>query len=65
MIQLQNYINGKMCPPAGGTYIDNVNPATGEVYAKIPNSSEADVNNAVLAAQAAFDKWSNMAAKKT
>lgn len=64
MIQLQNYINGKMCPPAGGTYIDNVNPATGEVYAHIPDSSEADVNNAVLAAQAAFDKWSNMAAKK-
>jgi aminomuconate-semialdehyde/2-hydroxymuconate-6-semialdehyde dehydrogenase len=64
MIQLQNYINGKMCAPAGGTYIDNVNPATGEVYAHIPDSNETDVNHAVLAAQAAFDKWSNMAAKK-
>lgn len=58
MEKLQNYINGQLAAPAGGTYIDNYWPATGKVYSLIPDSDERDVQAAVEAAEAAFPKWS-------
>jgi len=60
MIILQNYINGKFIPPIGGRYLDNYNPATGEVYGKIPDSGPEDVDAAVQAATAAFPAWAAM-----
>ena len=60
MKKISNYINGKLVEPVGKTYIDNVNPATGEVYSLIPDSDERDVQLAVNAAGAAFEKWSSM-----
>lgn len=58
MIQLENYINGKFCAPVKGNYIDNYEPATGKVYAKIPDSDQNDVAFAVKAAKTAFTEWS-------
>ncbi|HRI26621.1 MAG TPA: aldehyde dehydrogenase [Chitinophagales bacterium] len=55
----QNYIGGKMLPPISGHYIDNYNPAVGEVYAHIPDSDERDVAAAVVAARQAFTAWAN------
>lgn len=55
---IQNYIGGDFCAPQSGVYLDNVNPATGEVYSFIPDSSAADVALAVAAAQKAFPAWS-------
>lgn len=63
MIFLQNYINGQLVAPQSGEYLDNYEPATGKVYAKIPDSATADVEAAVQAAQAAFPAWSRMPAK--
>jgi len=60
MEKIQNYINGSLLEPVGKTYIDNVNPATGEVYSQIPDSDERDVELAVAAAEAAFPAWRNM-----
>lgn len=60
MEKLQNFVNGSFCPPVNGAYMDNYEPATGKVYAQIPNSDEADVIQAVAAAEAAFPLWSNM-----
>lgn len=60
MEHLKNYINGAYQTPLNGQYIDNFDPATGEVYSKIPDSDEADVEQAVLAAEKAFPLWSNM-----
>ncbi len=57
---IQNYIGGKFVPPAGGQYLDNFNPATGEIYGKIPDSGPEDVEAAVQAAEAAFPDWSRM-----
>lgn len=51
-------------PPANGKYIDNVNPATGEVYSYIPDSTAADVEAAVQAAKAAFPTWSQTPAEE-
>jgi aminomuconate-semialdehyde/2-hydroxymuconate-6-semialdehyde dehydrogenase len=57
--QISNYIGGQFCAPARGQYLDNINPATGEVYSQIPDSDQADVDAAVAAAKAAFPAWSN------
>lgn len=53
-----NYIGGELKAPANGKYIDNVNPATSEVYSYIPDSTAQDVEEAVAAAKAAFPEWS-------
>ena len=55
---IQNYINGELMPPHSGNYIDNINPAIGEVYSHIPDSDASDVALAVKAAEEAFPKWS-------
>lgn len=60
MEKLQNFINGTYVPPKNGQYIDNFEPATGQVYALIPDSDEEDVVDAVEAAEKAFPIWSNM-----
>lgn len=55
---LENYIGGHFIGPLSGNFIDNINPATGEVAGHIPDSSEKDVNAAVHAALKAFPGWS-------
>jgi aminomuconate-semialdehyde/2-hydroxymuconate-6-semialdehyde dehydrogenase len=62
MQKLENYINGQLLAPQSGNYLDNYNPAIGEVYSLIPDSDERDVNLAVEAAKAAFPSWSVMPA---
>lgn len=54
---LENYIGGNFIGPLSGEFIDNINPATGEVYGQIPNSNEKDVEVAVNAAKDAFPGW--------
>ncbi|TQD38855.1 aldehyde dehydrogenase [Haloflavibacter putidus] len=58
MTTIQNYINGKFVNPKADKWLDNYNPSVGEVYGKIPSSNVTDVEDAVLAAKAAFPKWS-------
>ena len=60
MEKLQNFIDGVYRAPIGGTYIDNFEPATGQVYSLIPDSDERDVELAVEAAEKAFPIWSKM-----
>ena len=55
---LENFIGGHLIGPLSGNFIDNLNPATGELSGHIPDSNEKDVNAAVLAAQQAFPQWS-------
>lgn len=64
MEKLRNYINGQLIAPKGGQYLDNYNPSTGEVYSLIPDSDEADVLEAVAAAESAFPKWSALPQEK-
>lgn len=56
--QLENFIGGQFLPPVNQRYIDNYDPATGEVYSKIPDSDQQDIELAVQAAQRAFPAWS-------
>jgi aminomuconate-semialdehyde/2-hydroxymuconate-6-semialdehyde dehydrogenase len=55
---LRNYIGGELLAPVHKEYIDNYEPATGKVYAQIPDSDESDVQLALKAAKAAFPIWS-------
>ncbi|WP_439129980.1 aldehyde dehydrogenase [Polaribacter sp.] len=59
MLNIKNYINGKLVAPEAGNYLDNYNPAVGEIYGQIPNSSKEDVQKAYQAAAKAFPSWSN------
>ncbi|APG63954.1 2-hydroxymuconic semialdehyde dehydrogenase [Tenacibaculum todarodis] len=56
---IKNYINGEFVNPISDNYIDNYNPAIGEVYGQIPDSTKEDVEKAVEAAEKAFPSWSN------
>lgn len=60
MQKILNYINGELVEPSSKQYIDNINPATGAAYSLCPDSDERDVELAYQAAEAAFEKWSNM-----
>jgi aminomuconate-semialdehyde/2-hydroxymuconate-6-semialdehyde dehydrogenase len=56
--KIANYIAGALQPPINGKYMDNINPATGEVYSQTPDSDIKDVEEAIGAARAAFPLWS-------
>lgn len=56
---LENYIGGNFIGPLSGEFIDNTNPATGQVYGQIPNSNHKDIAIAVTAAQKAWPAWSS------
>jgi aminomuconate-semialdehyde/2-hydroxymuconate-6-semialdehyde dehydrogenase len=55
---LENFIGGFFIASVSGNFIDNINPATGEVYGQIPDSNENDVKIAVESAKKAFPSWS-------
>ena len=57
-MQIANYINGKLTAPNSGDYIDNIDPAIGEPYGRVPDSDERDIATAVAAARDAFPGWS-------
>ncbi len=57
--RLSQRIGGKEVAPASGTYLDNVNPANGNVLCKVPRGDTRDVDAAVEAATAAQIAWAN------
>jgi acyl-CoA reductase-like NAD-dependent aldehyde dehydrogenase len=50
-----NFVDGHEIEAGGGEMLDVRNPATGEVIARIPNSTAADVDRAMKSARAAFE----------
>jgi aminomuconate-semialdehyde/2-hydroxymuconate-6-semialdehyde dehydrogenase len=61
---LENFIGGNFIGPLSGSFIDNVNPATGEVCGQIPDSNSKDIDVAVSAAKKAFPAWSILPVEK-
>jgi aminomuconate-semialdehyde/2-hydroxymuconate-6-semialdehyde dehydrogenase len=57
MITIQNFIAGQHLPPQSERYLDNIEPATGKPYSRLPDSDAADVEQAVQAAAKAFPAW--------
>ena len=56
-MEILNYINGEWVKPNVNEYVDVINPATGQVIAKTPLSTKADVDTAAKAASEAFVSW--------
>jgi len=54
LIHVENFIDGKFSRAADDRCLDSFNPATGSVWATIPDSDVSDVERAVSAAQNAF-----------
>jgi malonate-semialdehyde dehydrogenase (acetylating)/methylmalonate-semialdehyde dehydrogenase len=55
--ELQNYVNGGWQRSSASEFVDVTNPATGEVLARTPISTAADVDAGVRAAANAFPAW--------
>lgn len=56
-MEILNYINGEWVKPDVKEYFDVINPATGEVIARTPLGSKADVEAAAKAASDALPAW--------
>lgn len=54
---LQNYVGGEWVASTASETREVINPATGEVLARVPIGTAADVDAAVKAAEAAFVDW--------
>ena len=55
------FIDGETVPSIADEQFETVNPATGEVFARVARAREEDVDNAVLAAKNALPEWRSMA----
>lgn len=60
----KNYINGKWVESKSRELLDDLNPATGEVIGYFQKSTAEDVEEAVDAAENAFESWSDLPAPK-
>ena len=60
MEKILNYINGELVSGKQNKFLDNVNPATGQVYSLIPDSDSSDIEAAIDAAAKAFPAWSKL-----
>ena len=57
MRRLANFIGGESVAPQSGKYVELINPATGQPFAEMPLSGEADVDAAAKVAAQAFVSW--------
>jgi acyl-CoA reductase-like NAD-dependent aldehyde dehydrogenase len=57
-----NFVDGAEVEAGGGEMLDVRNPATGDVIARIPNSTAADIDRAMKSARTAFEgkAWGGM-----
>ncbi|WP_100374514.1 CoA-acylating methylmalonate-semialdehyde dehydrogenase [Bacillus sp. FJAT-45037] len=62
--ELKNYINGEWVASNGTETLEVPNPATGEILATVPISTREDVDQAVKAANEAFQLWKNVPVPK-
>ncbi|ETT81546.1 CoA-acylating methylmalonate-semialdehyde dehydrogenase [Viridibacillus sp. FSL R5-0477] len=58
---LSNFINGQWVKSSTENYIEVPNPATGEILAEVPISTQQDLEKAVEAAKQAFTSWKRVA----
>ena len=57
MRNYDNFISGKFVPSSGANRIEVTNPSTGHVICTVPDSSQADTDAAISAAEAAQGGW--------
>ena len=62
MQNYDNFINGRFVPSSGTNRIEVTNPSTGQAICTVPESSQADVDAAISAAEAAQSGWAKLPA---
>ncbi len=55
--EITNYINGEFVKSTSSRFLDVTNPANGHCIARVPLSTENELDKAVAAAKAAFPAW--------
>ena len=60
----RNYIGGEWVDAVGGETFETRDPATGEVLGVFPRSTDEDMDRAVAAAAAAYERWRLVPAPK-
>jgi malonate-semialdehyde dehydrogenase (acetylating) / methylmalonate-semialdehyde dehydrogenase len=55
--RVPHYLNGQWTDSKSNEWQDVINPATGEVLARVPLASPSEVNAAIEAAAAAYPEW--------
>ncbi|MCG3174056.1 MAG: 2-aminomuconic 6-semialdehyde dehydrogenase [Myxococcota bacterium] len=60
--EIPHFINGEHRPPHSGRYLDNIEPAAGQVFSRVAAGDSRDIEAAAQAAQAAFPAWSRTTA---
>jgi len=58
IIHSEMYVDGKWMLPAGTSWADVIDPATGHTVGRVPRCAQEDVDTAVAAAKNAFRTWS-------
>ena len=61
-MDILNHISGESRTASSGGWLEVFEPATGQKYARVANSSRKDVDDAVSAARAAQPAWSRLTA---
>ena len=64
LIKTQAYVNGQWVNSDSGKTFDVINPATGELIAKVPDMNRADVRKAIDAANAAWPAYRDLTARE-
>ena len=59
MNEITHFINGEHVKGTSGRFADVLNPATGEVQAKVPLASKDELNKAIEIAKEAQIAWGN------
>ena len=60
MKTLRNYIGGQWCEAEATGLLDVEDPGTGAAIARVPLSTEAELDRAVASARAGFETWRSM-----
>ena len=60
MQKILNFIGGDLMEPLAGQYFENEDPSIGKAYLRVPDSDEADLDQAVKSAKKAFPHWRDM-----
>ncbi len=64
MQEYKLFINGQWISSSDGTVLDDINPSNGEVYARVHQGTDADLQSAIAAANSAFATWGSLLAKE-
>jgi len=59
MKEYKLFIDGEWVASSSGKIVDDLNPATGDVYARVHQASKEDIDKAIAAAYRAKDDWGN------